>query len=149
MKNINEHAIVFYGNKDQCIRFVDEEMDENGSVVMRGMAGDTEIEIVMKSEALVIDDGNFIRLNFEGPYEYVLPAAICLMEGVDYMNSVAKVADLENGKEIIFRHEASGFQDCVEKVTTAVIGGQAILKIGVQEDFVEACKYKKNPDAGC
>ncbi|MDN3987397.1 hypothetical protein [Zwartia vadi] len=138
MSDYQDHAIVFYGDLESCLRFIKEETDENLEIIFTlEDADELKYKIRAEVEVLQNEENCYLRLNLSGPFEGAIFSAVSLMKQITYLRSIALIRNLEIHRNVIFRHDEDGLKDCFESLTIGEVFDTKVFNTTVMDDFEE------------
>lgn len=128
-------TIVFYGSKEQVDLFVNNELDENGFFSVDSIINGQPVEIFVKTQRKEDEHGSYIKLEYVAEDKVAPLFAAYLMESTDYMKSIAKIRNLSERKETIFRHADGSIQDYMKMTNVEYKNGRAYGEISTADLF--------------
>lgn len=138
MSDNQDHAIVFYGDMESCLRFIKEETDENLEIFFTlEDADELEYKIRAEMEVLQYEENCYLRLNFMGLFDGAMISALSLMKQITYLRSIAIIRNFKIHQTVIFRHDEDGLKECCESLPMGEVFDERVFNTTVMDDFEE------------
>lgn len=128
-------TIVFNGTKEQVDLFVNNELDEDGSFSVDSMLNGQPLEISVKTQRQEDEYASYIKLEYVAQDKVAPLFAAYLMESTDYMKSIAKIRNLSERKETIFRYAEGDFHDCLQMTNVEYKNGRSYGEVNTTGEY--------------